>query len=102
MQEQTNVTVKAIPRAMPVPRIQEHINGAVKVSSSQHCIVKEIERVPRVREQIVEVMQMIDSSEAGLRTHRGRDDRHSTARTCGDDSVGASRANSGAHRGRDR
>ena len=81
----------------PVPRIQEHINEAVKVSSSQQCIVEEIVRVPRVQEQIVEVMKMIDSSGAGLRTHRGRDGRHSTARTCGDGPVGASRANSGAH-----
>ena len=97
MQEQTNVTVKAILRAMPGPRIQEHINEAVKVSSSQQCIVEGIVRVPRVQEQIVEVMKMIDSSGAGLRTHRGRDGRHSTARTCGDDSVGTSKANSGAH-----
>ena len=57
MQEQTIATVKAIPRAMPGPRIQEHINGAVKVSSLQQCTVEEIVRVrvPRVQEQIVEV-----------------------------------------------
>ena len=57
MQEQAIATVKAIPRAMPGPRIQEHINTAVKVSSLQQCIVEETGsvRVPRVQEQIVEV-----------------------------------------------